>query len=156
MTTKKNKNSDLKKVKREWKEWIPEILGLFLLASIIIWLVFPSQYKSSLYRQIQDFISSLLSGFNSFLETITNPSTLLGLALFVIVIYLIMLRVRYHLKRFAVNPSICPVCSSPINQRHRRLQHRILSIVVPVRRYSCLNCGWKGLKIYQKNSHGKK
>ena len=37
---------------------------------------------------------------------------------------------------------ICPKCGGKID---RRLHERLLSVIVPVRRYQCGACSWRGL-----------
>ncbi len=40
----------------------------------------------------------------------------------------------------------CPRCGARLHRRRRRLYHRLLSIVYPVRFYQCsVKCGWSGL-----------
>jgi hypothetical protein len=43
--------------------------------------------------------------------------------------------------------AVCPLCQIPILRVRRELGDRLLSLVVPVRRYRCASmvCGWEGL-----------
>lgn len=60
------------------------------------------------------------------------------------------LRVRWRLLR---NPALttvrCPWCSGHIHRVHRHAVDRLISLYVPVRRYSCENdqCRWHGLRV---------
>lgn len=40
----------------------------------------------------------------------------------------------------------CPQCGQPIQRIHRWPLDRIASLVVPLRRYGCRQCGWSGLR----------
>lgn len=50
------------------------------------------------------------------------------------------------LRRDAVRP-MCPRCLSRVNRMPRGLLDRLISLVVPVRRYRCraLACAWEGV-----------
>jgi hypothetical protein len=42
---------------------------------------------------------------------------------------------------------VCPRCGQPVERERRRVVHRLLSIVYPVRYYVCSqDCGWTGLR----------
>jgi hypothetical protein len=43
--------------------------------------------------------------------------------------------------------SVCPRCGLPINRKKRHFAHRVLSVLYPVRYYTCTKeCGWSGLR----------
>ncbi len=42
---------------------------------------------------------------------------------------------------------LCPRCGQPVRRTHRRFLDRVASLVVPLRRFKCRNCGWNGLRI---------
>jgi hypothetical protein len=44
----------------------------------------------------------------------------------------------------AIHDSACPCCGSSLRRSHRRLVDRLVSLVVAVRRYRCVVCGWRG------------
>lgn len=41
---------------------------------------------------------------------------------------------------------VCPRCKGPVYRTHRRLVDRLVSLIVPVRRYRCVavRCQWEG------------
>ena len=42
---------------------------------------------------------------------------------------------------------ICPRCGQPLHRASRRLGHRLISIVYPVRYYACRSaCGWTEIR----------
>lgn len=40
----------------------------------------------------------------------------------------------------------CPLCQGRLLRRRRRARDRVLSVVMPVRRYACEVCAWSGLR----------
>jgi len=45
------------------------------------------------------------------------------------------------------NWPICPRCGQPLHRASRRLGHRLISIVYPVRYYACRSaCGWTEIR----------
>jgi hypothetical protein len=46
--------------------------------------------------------------------------------------------------RIPVDPR-CPQCRGQVDRIPRRLRDRMLSLVVPVHRFQCRACAWKGL-----------
>lgn len=42
----------------------------------------------------------------------------------------------------------CPKCGGAVHRAHRRPWERIVSLVIPLRRYSCHHCGWSGVHPY--------
>ena len=40
----------------------------------------------------------------------------------------------------------CPECGEALHRSHRRPVEKLVSIVVPLRRYKCHHCGWSGLR----------
>lgn len=49
-------------------------------------------------------------------------------------------------------PVRCPHCGSPTRQIHRRLRDRMISLLIPLRRYRCgnLDCRWEGNLRFKK------
>lgn len=39
----------------------------------------------------------------------------------------------------------CPRCGKPLYRLRRRPHERLLSVIYPVKRYKCKECGWRGL-----------
>ena len=42
---------------------------------------------------------------------------------------------------------VCPQCGHTLYRVHRRLLDRLASLIVPLHRYRCNECGWSGLHI---------
>jgi predicted RNA-binding Zn-ribbon protein involved in translation (DUF1610 family) len=41
----------------------------------------------------------------------------------------------------------CPECGEVLHRIHRRPLERVISVVLPLRRYGCPHCGWSGLRV---------
>jgi hypothetical protein len=77
-------------------------------------------------------------------------SDLVGSVLILGALAAILLRVRWRLLHHPVLTLLrCPRCNGPIHRIHRHAADRLISLYVPVRRYSCANnqCRWHGLRV---------
>jgi len=45
----------------------------------------------------------------------------------------------------------CPSCGQLVRRTHRRFLDRVASLIVPLRRYKCGNCGWNGVRVSAKS-----
>ena len=41
----------------------------------------------------------------------------------------------------------CPECGEVLHRTHRWPLERVFSLVIPLRRYECPQCGWSGLRV---------
>ena len=80
----------------------------------------------------------------------TTVSDAFGYLLILGALAVIFMRVRWRLMH---DPALavlqCPKCHGGIHRTHRRGFDRMVSLLVPVRRYRCTNaqCRWRGLRI---------
>jgi predicted RNA-binding Zn-ribbon protein involved in translation (DUF1610 family) len=49
----------------------------------------------------------------------------------------------------------CPECGEALHRTHRRPIERVISLVIPLRRYRCHHCGWSGLRVSLHRPHPK-
>lgn len=42
---------------------------------------------------------------------------------------------------------VCPRCGHSIHRTHRRPLDRLASLIVPLHRFRCSDCGWSGLHV---------
>lgn len=141
------KNTWLKRINQEW---LPEILALIILIIGAIYFILPVGLKSNLFTPFQ----SLFLGIIQLIQWLFTPSTILGIILIIAGAYFVIKRLRYHLICLANHHQVCPVCQSRIHKRHRKQYQRFLSYIVPIRRYSCSNCGWDGLRVSNPSNQG--
>jgi hypothetical protein len=50
---------------------------------------------------------------------------------------------------------VCPRCGRSIHRTHRRSLDRLASLIVPLQRYRCGDCGWSGLHVSSNMSQPK-
>jgi hypothetical protein len=81
-----------------------------------------------------------------------TTSDLLGLGLIALATGVVLWRVRVRLmKRYADHA--CPKCGGDLHRRHRHWPDRVLSLLVPVKRYRCKDaeCQWEGLRVNRRH-----
>ncbi|AFZ42387.1 hypothetical protein PCC7418_0145 [Halothece sp. PCC 7418] len=127
------------------KEWIPDIIASVLFTFFVIYLFLPASLKSIIFGYIKQFFLAI----SIIIKWFFTPSTLLGIIILIGVIYFIIRRVRYHLTRCASYHHDCPICDHKVHQRHRTSYQRLLSYIIPVRRYHCTHCGWEGIRVHK-------
>lgn len=133
-----------------------EIVWLVVVAAGIFLIFERLNIRSSVIAWLQQILAAAVRGvgrlddqMGALLARITL-SDLVGLVLIAGALVAILLRVRWRLLR---DPALalvrCPRCSGPIHRVHRHTIDRLISLYVPVRRYSCASaqCGWRGLRV---------
>jgi hypothetical protein len=77
-------------------------------------------------------------------------SDVVGLVLILTAVIVVALRVRWRLMRAPSLTTLqCPRCEGDLYRVHRHRRDRLVSLVVPVRRYRCSKpeCGWCGIRV---------
>ncbi|MFB6275389.1 MAG: hypothetical protein ABEI32_04475 [Halothece sp.] len=128
------------------KAWIPEIIIFGGLTLCLILFVLFKAFNISFWIQIQ----RLWSFVQNVIQFLLTPTTFIAILLIISLLYFALARIRYHLLRLANSHPVCPVCNHKIHKQHRKTYQRLLSYYIPVRRYYCSSCGWKGLRVYKK------
>ncbi|MFP4693811.1 MAG: hypothetical protein ACLFM2_08120 [Halothece sp.] len=138
------------------KEWIVELLLVLVISGFIIWLLLPEEYSQSLILGSQELFVFLTTPIINIFGLLLNPRNIIVLLLIIFIATIFVWRVRYHVKRKAIDTKQCPVCNSKIHRRHRKPIHHLLSFIIPVRYYYCQSCGWKGLRLSRGRGKKKK
>lgn len=128
------------------KEWLPEIIVTGGLIVGALYFLIPPVARISLVEEAKEFANPI----SDFGKWLTTPTNIIALILVVGIGFFVVKRLRYHLLRLTAFDQTCPVCHHQTHRRHRKAYHRFLSAIVPLRRYYCRNCGWKGLRVYHK------
>lgn len=147
------------RIGRIWQEWRAEILVASLALLAVFLLVEQMDIRQTLLSWagaavlgLEALIASLGQGLARFVGN-TTLSDLVAYLLLVAVVVLVGWRIRY---RVLANPHLskiqCPRCGGDLHRIHRRWHHRLLNLVIPVRRYRCADqaCGWQGVRIKEK------
>ena len=132
------------------KKWIVEILLAFLVLVFLLWILIPEDYIQSFFLVSQELLVFLTTPIIDFLGLLLSPTVIISLLFIIFVAIILIMRIRYHIKRNAVDTNYCPVCDNKIHRRHRKPIHHFLSLFIPVRYYYCKSCGWQGLRISSK------
>jgi hypothetical protein len=138
-----------------WSEWRAELFVGILVAVAIFLLVEQMQIRQTLLRWLRQGAQAMSSLGGGILQGLvdsvrsTTPSDLTGYALLLIALALVAWRTRWRLTtmpRFTMRK--CPHCGGSLHRIRRRLRDRMVSVLVPVRRYQCKNpdCQWRGLR----------
>lgn len=138
------------------QEWIVELLLGVIISGFLIWLLLPEEYSQLFLSGSQELFVFLTTPIIDIFGLLLNPRNILVLLLIIFIATLFVVRVRYHIKRKAIDTKQCPVCDSKIHRRHRKPIHHLLSLLIPVRYYYCKSCGWKGLRLSRGKGHKKK
>lgn len=141
---------------RVWREYRFEIVWLVVVAAGLFLLFEQISIRLMLRGWLQRLIAELPrraaqvnAALGSFFAQ-ASLSDLLGYALIVSAVVAIVGRLRWRLQR---SPSLtelcCPKCGGNVHRKHRTLPDRLLSLLVPVHRYRCVNyeCHWQGLRV---------
>jgi hypothetical protein len=124
-------------------------LGLFLLlermsirTTLFGWAAVGSQNALDVLGRVGDAIAHSIARL-----TLSNA---IGLILVIVAVIALILRTRWRLVRSASLTTLrCPRCGGGVHRVHRRWGDRVVSLVVPVRRYRCSNkeCRWCGIRV---------
>ena len=124
------------------------VLGILLLlergvrATLLGWAMTGMQGVLHLSGRLGDTVATSVAGL-----TLTG---VLGVGLIFLAVVAAVLRLRWRLTRSASLTAIrCPCCGGAIHRVHRRWGDRVVSGLVPVRRYRCSNseCLWCGIRV---------
>jgi len=135
--------------------WVEMLIVLGL--ALGIFLIFERmQIRASLLRFLRTVVGAGTSTLNRLADSLIYFFTHIGLSeliaipLLIVVFWALIWRVRWRAQN---NPALtdlhCPRCGGNIHRVHRHTADRLISIIVPVRRYHCTNreCGWSGLRV---------
>lgn len=139
-----------------WREYRFELFWLFVVLLGIFLLVERMNIRATLWAWMRAAIGMLSIGLLEIAKRAsgwiagTTLSDFIGVMLVAIATAGIVLRLRWRiLNSERLSNLICPVCGGPLHRIHRRPRDRVLSWLIPVRRYHCKNrdCGWSGLRV---------
>jgi hypothetical protein len=94
-------------------------------------------------------LDSASAAVSQFMHRLTLSDAVGGF-LILVAFLAIVWRVRWQLMRApALTGEACPQCGGRLVRVHRRTLERLVSAIVPLRRYRCTNrqCGWRGLRV---------
>jgi phosphoglycerol transferase MdoB-like AlkP superfamily enzyme len=140
----------IRRIQRSWA------VDAVLFSAVILGLVgmFFRQEISDLLRV---FLDDLIAAYNNFGKTnndgpsftdLLTPKNLLIAVFIVGFLAIVWRRIVWRLRNSrSLTSPMCPKCSHPLSRIRRSQFHKIVSVLLPVRRYYCHNCHWKGVRI---------
>lgn len=128
-----------------------------LLFSALIFGLVGVYFRHEISDLLRVFLDELIAAYNNFGKTnnegpgftdLLTPKNLL-IAIFITgFLTIVWRRIVWRLRssRSLTSP-LCPKCSHPLSRIRRRRFQKIISLLLPLRRYYCHNCHWKGVRI---------
>jgi hypothetical protein len=124
-------------------------LGVFLVmermsirSTLSRWAAIESRNALTIFGQVDAAASALVARI--------ELSDVVGLVLILAAVIAVALRVRWRLMRMPSLTTLqCPRCEGDLYRVHRHRRDRLVSWIVPVRRYRCSHpeCRWCGIRV---------
>lgn len=133
-----------------------ELIWLAVVALGVFLVLERMNIRATIIRLIRDGVAGLMRIFGRVddatlrLLSRVTLSDAIGFILIVSALIAIVLRMRWRLMHSSSLTAMqCPRCGGTIHRVHRRARDRVLSLVLPVRRYRCANteCRWQGIRV---------
>lgn len=132
---------------RLWQEWRWEICAVVLLV-LGIFLFVERLALRPMFLSWLGNLGQIISGMTGLAKAIFSPSNFVALTCLAIASTLVVRRLRYRLSAMpGLTERKCPRCDHHLQKRHRGTVGRLVSYIVPVKRYSCSSCGWRGWRV---------
>jgi hypothetical protein len=124
-------------------------LGVFLVmermsirSTLSRWAAIESKNAQAIFGQVDAAAGALVARI--------ELSDIVGIVLILAAVIVVTLRVRWRLMRMpSLTTLSCPRCEGGLHRVHRHRRDRLVSLIVPVRRYRCSNpeCRWCGIRV---------
>ncbi len=139
--------------RRVYKSWAVDVVLAVAVVLGFLALLFREEVITLLSTVIDHFLSAYKEfekagkgkkGVGDYLTPI-NIAIITGAVAFVVIVWR---RVVYRLRNSRkFTSAVCPKCSHPLSRIRRSPFQKTLSYILPVRRYYCHNCHWKGVRV---------
>jgi len=139
-----------------WRRYRFEIIWALVVAAGLFLILEDMNIRATLLRWLRDAAMALFRGSAQLSQQVgqaiqrLTASDLLGYLLVTAAVVALVWRVRWRFQHSEAFTALrCPRCGGNIHRKHRNIGDRLISIVVPVRRYRCVNseCRWRGLRV---------
>ena len=130
-----------------------------LIALILLGVIYALNLRAAnmVLTQVMHGFSESITGITTFFhELITSDSgkkllaTIVGIIVF---IFLVVWRIVYRLRSSkSLASTTCPNCDSPLVRVKSRRWQKTVRPILPLRRFYCRTCGWKGFRMKSSES----
>lgn len=143
-------------IQRLWREFTIEIAALVLAGLGIFLLVEQIQIRVTLLSFLRSLLAALARGGGAIVQglhykvTHVTLSDAVGGIIIVLAIWLVIWRMRWRIVHSEyLSQQVCPECGSRLHRVHRRTRDKLVTWILPLRRYRCINhaCRWTGLRL---------
>ncbi len=117
--------------------------GIYVLNVSII-----NTWLKQVFSDVASFYSQTSAAFTAILSDEDSAKILVGIVAFLVFLMILAYRIVWRLqgsKKFT--STSCPRCSEPLVRVKSHEWQRKLRSILPLRRFYCRNCGWKGTRI---------
>lgn len=145
-------------IRRLWREFTMEIVALVLAGLGIFLLMEQMQIRVISLRFLRRVLAALTGAGRAIVHRLlyevahVTLSDAVGAMVIVLAMWIIIRRVRWRMVHSEYLASrVCPKCGSRLHRAHRRTPDRLITWILPLRRYRCTNhdCRWTGLKLME-------
>ncbi len=139
-----------------WRRYKFEIIWAAIVAAGLFLILEDMNIRETLFRWLRNVLAALFRGSTQLSQQVGHTleqltaSDLLGYLLVIAAAVALVWRVRWRFRRSEAFTALrCPRCGGNIHRKHRNIGDRLISVLVPVRRYRCVNseCHWRGLRV---------
>jgi hypothetical protein len=117
--------------------------GIYVLNVSII-----NTWVKQVIHDISGFYTQTSTAFKAIISDENSVKILIGLLAFILFLLILAYRIVWRLqgsKKFTATS--CPRCSEPLVRVKSHEWQKKLRPILPLRRFYCRNCGWKGTRI---------
>lgn len=139
-----------------WRRYKFEIIWTAIVATGLFLILEEMNIRETLFRWLRSAAAALFRGSAQLSQQVgqtlqrLTASDLLGYLLVIAAAVALVWRVRWRFRHSEAFTALrCPRCGGNIHRKHRNIGDRLISVLVPVRRYRCVNgeCHWRGLRV---------
>jgi hypothetical protein len=139
-----------------YKSWYFEATLVAIIIVGVIYLLnmrLANDVLISVYAGISNAFSKLLLSLHELITSDSGKKIVIAVVGAISLIILIIWRIVWRLRSSSMLAGItCPNCDSPLVRVKSRSWQKKIRPILPLRRFYCRNCGWKGFRIKSSDS----
>lgn len=139
-----------------YKSWYLEIsLGIIIVLGVIYLtkIKLANEWVAAVLHVLDQILISTLVWFQEFIASDFGKKVVFGVIASVALVLLVLWRIIWRLRSTnKFTATTCPNCGNPLVRIKSHSWQKTVRPLLPVRRFYCRSCGWKGFRI--KSSEG--